>query len=47
MQKLIDQGLTEDQAVAAQPTREFDATWGTGYIKPDVFVRIVYRSLKS
>ncbi|MEY4931746.1 MAG: hypothetical protein RLZZ403_66 [Pseudomonadota bacterium] len=46
VQKLIDQGLTEDQAVAAQPTREFDATWGTGYIKPDVFVRIVYRSLK-
>lgn len=46
VQRLIDQGLTEDQAVAARPMREFDATWGTGYIKPDVFVRIVYRSLQ-
>ncbi len=46
VQRLISQGLTEDQAVAARPMREFDATWGTGYIKPDVFVRIVYRSLK-
>lgn len=47
VQAMIDRGLTEDQVVAAQPTRQFDATWGTGYINPEVFARIVYRSLRN
>jgi glyoxylase-like metal-dependent hydrolase (beta-lactamase superfamily II) len=31
-------GKTKEAAVAAKPTAEFDAKWGQGFIKPDVFV---------
>ena len=34
-----------DQVFSAHPTREFDQAWGTGFIDPESFVRIVYRSL--
>ena len=44
---LIDEGLSEDAVIAAQPTREFDADWGGGYINPELFTRIVYTSLVS
>jgi len=27
VQKLIDEGKSEDEAVAAKPTKDFDATW--------------------
>jgi hypothetical protein len=32
--------------VAAKPTAEFDAVWGTGFMMPDTFVRFAYQSLK-
>ncbi len=38
-------GQTLDQVLAARPTREFDQAWGKGFIDPERFVRIVYRSL--
>ncbi|MCD0485904.1 MBL fold metallo-hydrolase [Streptacidiphilus sp. ASG 303] len=38
-------GLTMEQAVAARPTRPFDATWGQGLIGPDLFTRLVYRGV--
>jgi glyoxylase-like metal-dependent hydrolase (beta-lactamase superfamily II) len=38
-------GQTLDQVLAAHPTREFDQAWGKGFIDPERFVRIVYRSL--
>jgi glyoxylase-like metal-dependent hydrolase (beta-lactamase superfamily II) len=44
---LIKQGKTKEQIVAAKPTAEWDATWGTGFMKPDVFLGIVYESLKK
>jgi len=34
-----------DEAVAAAPTKNFDAEWGLGYVSPDVFVRMVFTSL--
>ena len=34
-----------DEAVAAAPTKDFDAEWGQGYLSPDVFVRMVFTSL--
>ena len=43
--KLKAEGKTKEAAVAAKPTAEFDAKWGQGFIKPDVFVGIVYDSL--
>jgi glyoxylase-like metal-dependent hydrolase (beta-lactamase superfamily II) len=42
---LVAQGKTLDQVVAAKPTAQWDATWGKGFMKPDVFVSFVYRSL--
>jgi cyclase len=44
---LIRQGKTREQVIAAKPTAEWDATWGAGFMKPDVFLGIVYESLKA
>lgn len=44
VKKLIAEGKTLDQAIAAKPMADYDATWGTGFIKPDVFVRLIYAS---
>ncbi len=41
----IAQGKSEDEVVAMAPTAEFDAVWGDGFLKPELFVRIVYRDL--
>ena len=40
------QGKTRDEAIAAMPTAEWDATFGTGFIKPAQFIGFVYDSLK-
>ena len=42
---LVAAGKTIDEAVAAAPTKDFDAEWGQGYVSPDVFVRMVFTSL--
>ena len=42
---LVGAGKTMDEAVAAAPTKDFDAEWGRGYVSPDVFVRMVFTSL--
>ena len=34
-----------DEAVAAAPTKDFDAQWGRSYVSPDVFVRMAFTSL--
>ena len=44
---LVDAGKTEAETVAAKPTAELDKTWFKGLIKPDVFVKLVYASLKK
>ena len=43
--KLKAEGKSKDAAVAAKPTAEFDAKWGKGFIKPDVFVGLVFDSI--
>ena len=45
IQILITQGRTEDEVVAAKPTAEFDAAWGTGFMNPENFTRFAYQSL--
>jgi glyoxylase-like metal-dependent hydrolase (beta-lactamase superfamily II) len=45
MQTLIDQGRSEDQVVAADPTQEWDATWGAGFMNPESFTRFAYQSM--
>ncbi|HVP61020.1 MAG TPA: MBL fold metallo-hydrolase [Myxococcaceae bacterium] len=42
---LIAQGRTLDQVIAAKPTAQWDATWGKGFIAPDIFTAVVHRSL--
>ena len=42
---LIRQGRTREQILAAKPTAEWDATWGTGFIKPEVLLGMVYESM--
>ena len=49
VQKLIDQGKSEADAVAARPTADLDATWvhKGGFLTGDVAVRMAYESLKG
>jgi cyclase len=44
---LVTAGKTLDEVKAAQPTKDFDAKWGGGFMKPDVFTAIVYQSFKG
>ncbi len=45
VEKLKAQGKTVEEAVAAKPTADLDATWGKGSIQPGTFVALVYDSL--
>jgi glyoxylase-like metal-dependent hydrolase (beta-lactamase superfamily II) len=42
---MVKQGKTVDECVASAPTKEFDAKFGGGFIKPEMFVRISYTSI--
>jgi glyoxylase-like metal-dependent hydrolase (beta-lactamase superfamily II) len=44
---LVAAGKTLEQVKAAAPTRDLDATWGQGFMKPDVWIGIVYESLNK
>ena len=43
--KLKQGGKSADEAVAAKPTADLDATWGKGSIGNDFFVKLVYGTL--
>lgn len=43
--KQIAAGKTKEETVAANPTAPFDAVWGQGFMKPDVFTGLVYETL--
>ena len=49
VQRSIDEGKSEDETVAAKPTRDFDARWVRpgGFLTGDTFTRMAYQSLKS
>jgi glyoxylase-like metal-dependent hydrolase (beta-lactamase superfamily II) len=44
---LMDEGLDREQVIARQPSKDSDGQFGGGFMKPDVFVGIVFDSLKS
>ena len=44
--RLIREGKSMDEAVAAKPTADLDAKWGNGPIRPDQIVEEVYADLK-
>ena len=45
IKELIAATKTMDEAVAAGPTKDFDATWGSGYVTANVFTKMVFSSL--
>jgi glyoxylase-like metal-dependent hydrolase (beta-lactamase superfamily II) len=42
---LVAQGKSLDEVKTADPLAAFDETWGQGFMKPEVFLGIVYRDL--
>ncbi len=47
IQQVVTNGGTAQDALAAQPTKEFDVTYGQGPVKPEAFITAVYNSLKA
>ena len=47
VQKLIDQGKSLEETVAARPTAQWDATLGAVWITPEQLVIFIYNSLKG
>lgn len=45
LEKLIGEGKTLDEVIAARPTAEFDEKWGKGFLPPDRWVRINYQGM--
>lgn len=43
---LIAEGLSEEAVVKADPLKDLNATWGTGFINGESLTRTVYMSLK-
>jgi hypothetical protein len=46
VQQMLESGKTEEQIIAAHPTSDFDARWGNGRVRPDIFVHEIYAALK-
>jgi cyclase len=44
--KLKKSGQTLQQVIAAQPTKDLDATWGKGFMQPADFLGIVYNTVQ-
>ena len=44
---LIKAGKTRDEVIAAKPTADLDAKLATGFLKPEVFLGLVYDSMKK
>jgi glyoxylase-like metal-dependent hydrolase (beta-lactamase superfamily II) len=42
---LITQGKSREQVIAAKPSAKWDETWGSGFMKPDLFIGYVYDSM--
>ena len=42
---MVDAGKSVEEVVAAKPTAEYDARWGSGLLNPEIFTRVVYLGL--
>jgi glyoxylase-like metal-dependent hydrolase (beta-lactamase superfamily II) len=47
MQAMIEDGRSLEEVLAAEPSAEYDAEYGQGFIGPERFVTSIYRSLTS
>src|SRR5687767_9426784 len=45
--RLVNQRRTLPQVTAAKPLADLDAQWGKGFLKPEMFLSIVYESLSQ
>ncbi|MGH7163677.1 MAG: MBL fold metallo-hydrolase [Planctomycetota bacterium] len=45
--KLLDEGKSVAEVVAARPSSDYDEKWGKGFMKPDKFVEIVATDLAA
>ena len=45
--RLIEEGRTKEEVIAAKPSREFDAKWGDKFLKPDQWVGLLYEDLRK
>ncbi len=45
--RLIGEGKSRDEVVAAKPTADFDEAWGDGFLQPDAWVGIVYDAMAN
>ena len=43
--KLVREGRTLEQVKVAKPLADLDEVWGTGFMKPEMFLQIVYQDL--
>ena len=46
VRRLVRQGRTLDQVVAAKPTAKYDEAWGKGFLTPEKFVAMLYGNMK-
>ncbi|MGE4658772.1 MAG: MBL fold metallo-hydrolase [Gammaproteobacteria bacterium] len=46
IQSMIDDGMSEDEVVAALPMADYDEQWGGGFMNPENFLRLSYQSLQ-
>jgi glyoxylase-like metal-dependent hydrolase (beta-lactamase superfamily II) len=46
VRNLMAEGLDRDQVIEKKPSKSFDGNYGGGFMKPDVFVGIVFDSLE-
>lgn len=44
---LVKQGKSLDEVKALKPMADHDAAWGTGFVKPDFFLELAYKSAKA
>jgi len=47
IRKLMDEGNTRDEVIAAKPTADLDEEWGDGFLQPDAWVGIVFDGLAA
>ncbi|MCW3053566.1 MAG: fold metallo-hydrolase [Chthonomonadales bacterium] len=45
VEPMVKSGKTAAQVVAAKPTKDFDAKWGGGFLKPDQFATLAYTGI--
>ena len=47
VQYMIDQGMSLNEVLAAQPSRDYDGRYGGGFISPEQFITSVYNTLSE